>query len=283
MSEHIFTMLQNENYIDLVLFQCGWEQCAPAHSCGPIAKSHYLFHYVISGTGTLEAEDSKGVTRHYSIRSGQGFMLFPGQVCSYTADREIPWEYTWLEFDGVRVKEALQVVGLTPGNPIYHSHSKDLRQLMMEEMLYIVHHGKEAPYHLLGHGFLFLDYLTRSMAPFQGASSGKIQDFYIKEAVTFIEQNFQNDISVEDIARHCGLNRSYFGTLFRQSLGQTPQEFLIQYRMVKATELLKLTRLSVQDIASAVGYSNPLHFSRAFKKVYGKSPRVWRSEHQTGT
>ena len=58
---------------------------------------------------------------------------------------------------------------------------------------------------------------------------------------------------------------------------------LIQYRMVKATELLKLTRLSVQDIASAVGYSNPLHFSRAFKKVYGKSPRVWRSEHQTGT
>ena len=210
-------------------------------------------------------------------------MLFPGQVCSYTADREIPWEYTWLEFDGVRVKEALQVVGLTPGNPVYHSHSKDLRQSMMEEMLYIVHHGKESPYHLLGHGFLFLDYLTRSMAPFQGASSGKIQDFYIKEAVTFIEQNFQNDISVEDIARHCGLNRSYFGTLFRQSLGQTPQEFLIQYRMVKATELLKLTRLSVQDIASAVGYSNPLHFSRAFKKVYGKSPRVWRSEHQTGT
>ena len=173
MSEHIFTMLQNENFIDLVLFQCGWEQCAPAHSCGPIAKSHYLFHYVISGTGTLEAEDSKGVTRHYSIRSGQGFMLFPGQVCSYTADREIPWEYTWLEFDGVRVKEALQVVGLTPGNPIYHSHSKDLRQSMMEEMLYIVHHGKESPYHLLGHGFLFLDYLTRSMAPFQGAPAGR--------------------------------------------------------------------------------------------------------------
>lgn len=283
MSEHIFTMLQNENFIDLVMFQCGWEQCTPAHSCGPIAKSHYLFHYVISGTGTLEAEDAKGVTRHYTIRSGQGFMLFPGQVCSYTADRDLPWEYTWLEFDGVRVKEALQVIGLTPGNPIYHSHSKDLRQSMMEEMLYIVHHGKESPYHLLGHGFLFLDYLTRSMAPFQGASSGKIQDFYIKEAVTFIEQNFQNDISVEDIARHCGLNRSYFGTLFRQSLGQTPQEFLIQYRMVKATELLKLTRLSVQDIASAVGYSNPLHFSRAFKKVYGKSPRVWRSEHQTGT
>ena len=88
---------------------------------------------------------------------------------------------------------------------------------------------------------------------------------------------------MEDIAAQCGLNRSYFGAVFRQSLRQTPQEFLIQYRMVKATELLKLTQLSIQDIANAVGYSNPLHFSRAFKKVYGLSPRIWRNENQIHT
>ena len=39
---------------------------------------------------------------------------------------------------------------------------------------------------------------------------GSIRDFYIKEALSFIEQNFQNDISIEDIAACCGLNRSYF-------------------------------------------------------------------------
>lgn len=282
MDNYLFSVLENENFIDLVLYQCGWEQCIPAHSCGPIAKSHYLFHYVISGTGTLDAQDSNGISKRYSIRSGQGFMMFPGQICSYCADRDLPWEYTWLEFDGLRIKEALQIAGLSPSSPIYRTHSKELRSKMEEELLYIAHHAKEPSFHLLGHGFLFLDYLTRSIAPYQVAPSGKIQDFYIKEAITYIEQNFQNDISVEGISQHCGLNRSYFGTLFRQSLGQTPQEFLIRYRMVKAAELLKLTHLSIQDIASTVGYTNPLHFSRAFKKVYGKSPRIWRSDHQSG-
>lgn len=50
--------------------------------------------------------------------------------------------------------------------------------------------------------------------------------------------------------------------------------------MVKATELLKLTTLSIADIGTAVGYGNPLHFSRAFKNIYGVSPREWRNEHK---
>ena len=50
--------------------------------------------------------------------------------------------------------------------------------------------------------------------------------------------------------------------------------------MAKAAELLKLTALSVGDIGSAVGYENALHFSRAFKNVYGVSPRAWREQHK---
>ena len=106
-----------------------------------------------------------------------------------------------------------------------------------------------------------------------------LRDFYIKEAFSFIEQNFQNDISVEDIAASCGLNRSYFGKIFHENMGKSPQEFLISYRMTKATELLKLTGLSIADIGNAVGYPNQLHFSRAFKNVYGISPRQWRYEN----
>lgn len=279
MDNYLFSVFPNENFIDLALYQYGWEQCTPAHTFGPVSKDHYLFHYVISGTGVLSAQNSKGDAVEYHIKSGEGFMIFPHQVCSYWADVTLPWEYVWIEFDGLRIKESIQLSGLTPDQPVYHSHSKEFRQNMMSEMLYIVHHSSESPLHLLGHGFLFLDYLTRSIAPFQVGKSGKIQDFYIREALAFIEQNFQNDISVEDIAAQCGLNRSYFGTLFRQALRQTPQEFLIHYRMVKAAELLKLTQFSIQDIANAVGYSNPLHFSRAFKKVYGTSPRMWRNEN----
>lgn len=101
----------------------------------------------------------------------------------------------------------------------------------------------------------------------------------MKEAMNYIEQNFQNDISVEDIAKVCRLNRSYFGKIFKDAVGKSPQEFLLNYRMIKATELLKLTSLSVADIGNAVGYQNPLHFSRAFKNVYGVSPRTWRNQN----
>lgn len=280
MSDLIFSVFPNENFVDLGLYQSGKEQCSPAHSFGPAARIHFLFHYVLSGTGRLFADDSKGVTREYQIKSGQGFMIFPRQICTYIADQKLPWEYVWLEFDGLRAKEIIEIADLTADNPVYRAHAKDLGDQMKQEMLYIAEHGNASPFHLIGHLYLFIDYLSRSSATLRLSQEGRVRDFYIKEALAYIEQNFQNDITVEGIAASCGLNRSYFGRIFKETLGKSPQEFLMNYRMVKAAELLKLTRLSIGDIANAVGYPNQLHFSRAFKNVYGISPREWRNKNR---
>ena len=280
MSNIFFNIFPNENFIDLGMYQYGYEQCEPGHSFGPATRKHYLFHYIISGTGTLMADNAKGETQTYSIKSGQGFLIFPGQITTYIADQNLPWEYVWIEFDGLRVKEALDLTELSVSTPVYHSHSKDLREQLMNEMLYIVHHAKESPFHLIGHLYLFLDYLTQSAKSKKLVQSSKMSDYYIKEAINYIEQNFQNNITIEDIAAVCGINRSYFGKIFRNSIGRSPQEFLMNYRMVKATELLKLTSLSIAEIGSAVGYENQLHFSRAFKTIYGVSPREWRNQHR---
>lgn len=280
MSNVLYSIFPSENFIDLGLYQYGWEQCDPAHSFGPAARNHYLFHYVISGTGTLTAENSRRESVTYNVKSGQGFMLFPHQICTYIADSELPWEYTWLEFDGLKVKEFIETAGLTMNRPIYRPRHKDIAQQMTDEMLYIANHAQESPLHLIGHLYLFLDYLAKSNASPIQTQGNRMRDFYIKEALSFIEQNFQNDISVEDIAAFCNLNRSYFGKIFRDTVGISPQEFLISYRMSKAGELLKMTSLSIADIGNAVGYPNQLHFSRAFKNVYGVSPRAWRYEQQ---
>lgn len=279
MSDLLFSIFPSENFVDLGLYQFGREQCAPSHLYGPAARNHYLFHYVLSGTGRLMANDSKGVTHEYSVKSGQGFMIFPGQINTYIADARLPWEYVWLEFDGLRVKEAIELAGLTPDTPIYRAQSKELREVMMQEMLYIAQNGDTTPFHLIGHCYLFLDALTRSSSVMRVKSNNKLRDFYIHEALSYIEGNFQNDISIEDIARICGLNRSYFSKIFHETTGKAPQDFLLRYRMAKASELLNLTQLTVGDIGNAVGYPNPLHFSRAFKNVYGVSPRTWRNEN----
>ena len=279
MSEVIFSVFPSENFVDLGLYQFGWEQCDPSHSFGPAARNHYLFHFCLSGTGTLYADNSKGATEIWQIKSGQGFMIFPHQVCTYIADHEIPWEYVWIEFDGLRAKETVELAGLSVDQPVYKARYKDILETMKQEMLYIVNHKSESPFHLIGHLYLFIDSFVRSATSGQVSKGNSLRDFYIKEAFSYIEQNFQNDISIEDISAFCGLNRSYFGKIFRENTGKSPQDFLISYRMTKATELLKLTNLSVGDIGNAVGYPNQLHFSRAFKNTYGISPRQWRNEN----
>ena len=271
-NELYFSIFPNERFIDLGLYQFGMEQCSPSHSYGPAARNHFLFHYIISGTGTLYADDSTGTTKTYHLKSGEGFLIFPNQITTYIADKELPWEYVWIEFDGLRAKEAMDTAGV-----LFHTKKRDMSQKMKEELVYIATHSDETIFNIIGHLYLFLDYFMRSTVSTVVKGSTKLQDYYIKEAITYIEQNFQNDISVVDIANRLGINRSYFGKIFKQTLKQTPQEFLINYRMIKATELLRLTKMSIGDISKAVGYENQLHFSRAFKKIYNISPREWRN------
>lgn len=280
MSNLKFSIFPNENFVDLGLYQFGYEYTDPSHSYGPATRNHYLFHYILSGTGILLADDSKGITKEYRIKSGQGFMIFPNQITTYISDNKLPWEYVWVEFDGLRVKEALDIAELSYDNPVYHAKFKEMREIMVQEMLYLTEHGKASPFHLIGHLYLFFDAMLKSITPETNTHQKRLQDYYIHEALSYIEQNFQNDITIEDIAKICGLNRSYFGKMFKNSTGKTPQQFLITYRMIKATELLKLTKLSISDIGNAVGYPNQLHFSRAFKNIYGISPREWRNENQ---
>ena len=151
MSEVIFSVFPSENFIDLGLYQFGWEKCDPSHSFGPAARNHYLFHYCISGTGILYGNNAKGESIPYAVKSGQGFMCFPNQINMYIADNEIPWEYVWIEFDGLRAKETIELAGLSVDQPVYKARYKDLADLMKSEMLYIVNHKEESPFHLIGH------------------------------------------------------------------------------------------------------------------------------------
>lgn len=267
---HVFT---DERFVDLNLYQFGYEKCEPMHSYGPYARNHYLFHYVISGKGTLYAND-----KEYHITGGHGFLIEPQQITSYYADADEPWEYAWVEFDGLRVRESLQLAGISAHQPVYTPINAKEGVLLLNEIMYIVDNGSTRPMLLIGHAFLFLDQLIASSSNRIPRSGKRLSDFYMKEALSFIEQNYQRDISIEDIANFCGLNRSYFGKIFRKTMGKTPQDFLLSYRMAKAAQLLKETSLSISNISHMVSYQNPLHFSRAFKNIYGYSPRQYRQK-----
>ncbi|MBQ2680679.1 MAG: AraC family transcriptional regulator [Eggerthellaceae bacterium] len=274
-----YATFPGSDYIDLVPYQYGREFCKPGHTFGPAQRNHYLFHYIVSGKGTLVAENERKSPVTHELHGGQGFMIFPRQVCTYAADMKEPWVYTWVEFDGLRVRETLSMAGLTPSTPVYNATSNNLRAQMEQELLFLSAHIDAPALQLIGHLYLFLDLLVRSCPGQTSESSGKFTDGYAREAIDFITQHYQDDIGVTDIAKSTGLNRSYFGKVFKAATGKTPQQYLIDYRMTKAAELLKLTALSVGEVGAAVGYPNQLHFSRAFKTVNGLSPREWRKEN----
>ena len=269
-----FHMFRDERFIDLNLYQFGWERTDPCHAYGPHIRNHYLFHYVISGKGKLFANEEV-----YDIGPRQGFLIVPGQITTYRADEQEPWEYTWLEFDGLRAHESIQAAGISGAKPVYTAAGREAGQRLQDEMLYIVNHGDADPIHLIGHGFLFLEHLAACSATRRYFGERRLRDFYMREALSFIDQNYQNDISIEDIAAVCGLNRSYFGKIFRDTVGESPQEYLLHYRMARAAQLLKETKQPIGEIAPQVGYANQLHFSRAFKNVHGISPREYRLTH----
>ena len=280
MDDFSFSVFPNENFLDLRLFQFGWEQCAPLHSFGPFVRNHFLFHYVISGRGYLDADDSNGVTRRYHLEPGQGFLICPGLVNTYCAGQHDPWKYVWLEFDGLRAAQYLSAAGLNAAQPIYRAQTPAMAQPVEETMLYIANHAKASTLNLIGHLCLFLDALIQSSATRREVWGSRLQDFYIQEAVNFMEHNFQRELTVEEVADVCKLNRSYFSKLFKESMGCPPQEFLIRLRLSKAADQMKSTKAPIGEISAACGYPNQLHFSRAFKKRYGVSPREWRLQNK---
>ncbi len=278
--QYSFSIFPNENFLDLRLYQYGWEQCAPLHSFGPIVRNHYLFHYVLSGQGCLDSTDQNGVSHTYKLRAGQGFLILPGQVNTYWADEDDPWKYTWLEFDGLRVAEYIDQAGLGMSQPLYRPLTQDQGQALGDTMVYIAQNSNESALHLIGHLCLFMDGLIQSSATRRELHGGQLRDFYIQEAITFMEHNYSRELTVEELADVCKLNRSYFSKIFKESMGCPPQEFLIRLRLSKAADLMKGTGSAIGSIAAQCGYPNQLHFSRAFRKRYGLSPREWRAQNQ---
>ncbi len=265
----------NNEYFDITIYQYGYEQCEPYHTFGPGMRNHYLIHCIRSGSG-IYLTSFGGNDAQYHLHAGQAFLIESNKLVHYYADETTPWEYMWIEFDGMKAREYLRQAGLSQSSPVYHSSSEQGQLECFSYLKHLINHPNLLPCEVIGYTYLFFGALIRSSKDAKQAVKQNIQDFYIQCTVDFVEHHYMNDISVEDMAANLNLNRTYFSKLFKKSTTKSPQDFLIQYRMNKACELLRTTQISVSDIAQLVGYHNPFHFTRAFKKIYEFPPQEWR-------
>ncbi|MCY9552490.1 AraC family transcriptional regulator [Paenibacillus apiarius] len=100
----------------------------------------------------------------------------------------------------------------------------------------------------------------------------------IEEAIEYINGHYMNPLTLDELAELHAMTPKRFSYFFHKYTGYRPIDYLINYRMERASELLKAGNFPVRDIAVSVGYANPLYFSRVFKKKFGVSPSAYISK-----
>jgi len=101
-------------------------------------------------------------------------------------------------------------------------------------------------------------------------------DTRIGHVVGLIELRFAEPYSVAELARSVNMSPSYLTRLFRSQTGRAPARFLREVRLRRAYELVQTTFLTIKEVMAAVGWNDPSHFSRAFKRHFGVSPQELR-------
>lgn len=103
---------------------------------------------------------------------------------------------------------------------------------------------------------------------------------YLALATKYIANNYENEISLEDVAYEVNISASYLSHLFQSGLGTTYKKYISKLRVDKAKDLLVNTELSIADIAEKVGIPDANYFARIFKKYVGISPNRFRSMNE---
>jgi AraC-like DNA-binding protein len=118
-------------------------------------------------------------------------------------------------------------------------------------------------------------YASSSAAPPKGWLAA-MSDKHLSKAVEAMHSSLDKNWSVESLAREARMSRSAFALKFRTVLGQTPLEYLTQWRMYKAGALIRSNNTSFSEAASAVGYGSESSFSRVFRREMGIAPKEYR-------
>ncbi len=115
---------------------------------------------------------------------------------------------------------------------------------------------------------------NRDEHPHQGADRSR----YIRKAKQYISEHYSENINLDEICSFAGVSKNYFCHLFRNETGLSIWEFLTDFRVEKARQLLAGSDMKNYEIAYHIGYENPSYFSRIFRKLTGKSPTDYRNE-----
>ncbi|MGG5371907.1 AraC family ligand binding domain-containing protein [Enterococcus sp. AZ196] len=258
---------------DLKLLFTGKAACGALHSFGPAVRPNYIIHIVTSGKGSYQIDN-----RRYQVTAGQGFIIPPDKLTFYQADREEPWNYYWAAFTGELASPYLEGLGFDKNHPIFFVEHLEKAVELLEKTFLLDQTSVYSELMLSALLYEFLALLQQSKE--QIATTNQVTNPHVQNAIDYIKANYAADISVQSLAHTLSLNRSYLSAIFKKEMDLTLQQYITEYRLTRAAELLGISDFSIEIVAEYSGYRDPLVFSKAFKRKFSLTPSQYRKKMQ---
>jgi AraC-like DNA-binding protein len=212
------------------------------------------------------------------IRVGAGeLLLMPKDKPYYywTDPRHARWEGRWVEYDGKWARELWTLMGLQG-----LSHVPDcLEASAAVEEIFALFEADPLNANHGAAGALWRVFAAAERSVLGARTRGSASEGAIDRARRFAAEHLADPLNLDDLAKAARLSPFHFARVFREKTGFTPAAYVRSLRMGRAQELLRRGDLSVKQVGLAVGFPVIQHFSGAFKKATGMTPREFARFH----
>jgi len=250
----------------------------------PEAKYHFrerkngagqnILIYCESGKGWIIYNGEK-----IYLDRNQVFILPENEAHAYGADTHKPWSIYWIHFKGEDTDLFSSLIGKKTDTGESHSGRIEDRLALFEEIyqnLKMGYNPENLEYvsYCLAYFLASIKYLTQ----FREIRNAKAMDV-IQKSILFMKNNLEQNIDLEEIAQHIGYSSSHFGNLFQRKTSYSPMGYYNQLKIQRACSYLQFSDLKIKEIAFRLGYYDPFHFSKAFKKETRLTPKEYRRKY----
>ena len=253
----------------LVVVCGGWERCRAGYGIHREDFPYYSIEFVSAGKGSLRLGDCLA-----DLAAGRVFSYGPGIAQQITTDDADPLVKYFVDFVGTRSTHLLAQARLEPGTVATVASVQAIAEIfdrLVEEGLGEGRFSSELCRTLTEYLLLKLAEESIEHAPAATAAFGTYQ-----RAHRFIRENYRWLKNLGQIASACHVDPAYLCRLFRRYDRQSPYQYLMRLKMGLAARQLQDPNTLVKQLAFELGFADPFHFSRAFKKVFGLSPQDFR-------